>query len=165
MQSDRTRSFQPMSPSMDIFKEIKIWWKPLKKKQDLKIEAKILKFVVIRWNIRWKIKCVKTENICHLFSSTSCWEKPLEIITLKGRKLQKYSWCNKSKQYLICHVILIKQSFILLFTNLYSFLWGEVIFQLCITLTTLSGNDFKPYYRDLLNRLKIWKNKWEKNEV
>ena len=25
-----------------------------KKEQDLKIEAKILKFVVIRWNIRWK---------------------------------------------------------------------------------------------------------------
>jgi len=38
---------------MDIFKEIKNMMKTTgKKKQDLKIEAKILKFVVIRWNIR-----------------------------------------------------------------------------------------------------------------
>ena len=39
-QSERTWSFQPMSPSMDIFKEIKNVMKTTgKKKQDLKIEA------------------------------------------------------------------------------------------------------------------------------
>ena len=70
--------------SLWIFsRKSKMWWKPLKKRtrsQD--------------WSKDFKICC----NICHLFSSTSCWEKPLEIITLKfdycwlSSHLFRFSW-------------------------------------------------------------------------
>ena len=83
-QSDRTWSFQPMSPSMDIFKEIKNVMKTTGKKNKISRLKQIdFKICCNKMEYKVKIKCVKTENICHLFSSTSCREKPLEIITLK----------------------------------------------------------------------------------
>ena len=117
--------FNQWAPLWIFSRKSKMWWKPLEKKNMISRLKQIdFKICCNKMESRWKIKWVKTENICHLFSSTSCWEKPLEIITLKF----DYCWLS---------------SHLFRFSWIYTvFLWGEVIFQLCITLTTLSGSDF-----------------------